>query len=106
MAPPELEGVLLSHPRINDAAVIGVKSSNGDDELPRGYVVRKPGEGDGLSVDEIHEYMAQRLSGYKRLTGGLVFLESIPKTPSGKILKRVLREQAVGEMKRERGPKL
>jgi len=42
--------------------------------------------------------MRERLASYKQLTGGIVFVDQIPKTPSGKILKRVLREQAKSEM--------
>lgn len=77
VAPPELESVLLDHPQIVDAAVIGVKSANGD-EQPRGYVVRRQGpEGDKLTLEEIHRHVNERLIHYKRLTGGLVFLQEV-----------------------------
>lgn len=99
VAPPELEAVLLSHPHIVDAAVIGVKFSRDESELPRAYVVRRPGaQGDALQVDDVKTYLAERLASYKRLEGGVIFLDVIPKNPSGKILKRLLREQVAKEM--------
>lgn len=99
MAPPELEGVLLSHPLIVDAAVIGVIREANGSELPRAYIVRRPGE-EGSKMDEkqVNEWMTTKLASYKRLDGGVVFLDVIPKNASGKILKRVLRDMAAVEM--------
>lgn len=94
VAPPELEAVLMSHPRIIDAAVIGVPALNTvDGEAPRAYIVRKvePGVPD-LGEDEVKSHLASRLSKYKMLTGGVAFLDQIPQTASGKHLKRELRE--------------
>lgn len=101
VAPPELETVLLTHPGIVDAAVIGVKSA--EVEMPRAYVVRRPGK-DGESLDEetVKAYMGERLAKFKELTGGVKFVEAIPKNASGKILKRVLREWAQEEEKQGR----
>jgi 4-coumarate--CoA ligase len=88
----------LSHPDIIDAAVIGLKAKPGSDaERPRAYVVRKPGS--NISEAEVKKLINDGLASYKQLTGGVVFLEEIPKSPSGKILKRVLREWADGEEK-------
>jgi acyl-CoA synthetase (AMP-forming)/AMP-acid ligase II len=95
VAPPELEAVLLGHPLIVDAAVIGVVFPGGDTECPRAYVVRRPGgEGEGLTEDEVMRYLGERLARYKALTGGVKFVDAIAKNPSGKILKRVLREDS------------
>ncbi|KAL4736081.1 hypothetical protein BDV11DRAFT_211572 [Aspergillus similis] len=100
VAPPELEAVLLSHPLIVDAAVIGIKDKRDyGSELVRAYVVRRPGKGEGLTEDEVKKYLGQRLAKYKALTGGVRFVESIQKTASGKILKRLLREEAERESK-------
>jgi acyl-CoA synthetase (AMP-forming)/AMP-acid ligase II len=78
VAPPELEAVLLDHPQIVDAAVIGVKSADGTSEYPRGYVVKRPGpEGDKLTHEDVHSHINERLIHYKRLTGGLVFTSDV-----------------------------
>lgn len=93
VAPAEIEGLLLDHPKIIDAAVVGIHSPNRGSELPRAYIVPKP-EDQGLSEGDVRSYIAQRLAKYKRLDGGVKFVDVIPKAPSGKILKRILREQA------------
>ncbi|KAK6384286.1 hypothetical protein LTR65_009660 [Meristemomyces frigidus] len=99
VAPPELEGVLLGHPDIVDAAVIGVTETTREgSELPRAYLVRRPGNGGSPTPAELHKYMRERLASYKMLEGGVVYVDAIPKNASGKILKRLLREQAKLEM--------
>ncbi|CCD54855.1 similar to 4-coumarate-CoA ligase [Botrytis cinerea T4] len=103
VAPPEIESVLLSHPLIVDAAVIGVKGSDSDGEMPRAYVVKRPGEeSKNLKEKDVKEWCGERLARYKELTGGVKFVEAIPKNASGKILKRTLREQADKEGKMAR----
>ncbi|KEF56374.1 uncharacterized protein A1O9_07955 [Exophiala aquamarina CBS 119918] len=98
VAPAELEALLLEHPQIVDAAVIGVKTPT-DDENPRAYVVPaplKPGM-TSLREDDVVEFVNTRVSKVKHLTGGCVFTDAIPKNPSGKILRRQLRDQAAKE---------
>lgn len=89
VAPAELEGVLRAHPDIADAAVTGVRH-NGS-EAPKALVVRK---NDLLSEEMVRRYIANLLVGYKHLDGGVSFVESIPKSPSGKILRKLLTEAA------------
>lgn len=99
VAPAELEAVLLLHPHIVDAAVIGVSFPGSDDELPRAYIVGRPtAEGAKLTEGEIRQYIAERLAKYKGLTGGVTFVDGIPKNASGKILKKVLKEISAKEI--------
>ncbi|KAJ5170979.1 AMP-dependent synthetase/ligase [Penicillium coprophilum] len=99
VAPPELEAALLSHPQIVDAAVIGITFLGTDLEYPRAYVVRRPGdEGSKLTEAEIQKYVLTRVAKYKALTGGVKFVGAVARNPSGKILKRVLREDAKKEI--------
>ncbi|KAJ5697123.1 AMP-dependent synthetase/ligase [Penicillium malachiteum] len=99
VAPPEIEAVLLSHPQIIDAAVIGITIPGADTEFPRAYVVRRP-ESKEKPLDEkdVQEFVLKNLARYKSLTGGVRFLDSIPRNPSGKILKRFLRDYAKKEV--------
>jgi acyl-coenzyme A synthetase/AMP-(fatty) acid ligase len=104
VAPPELESVFMSHPHITDAAVIGVRYHIEKDlELPRAYVVKRPTpEGHALDEKSVKAHCEEKLAKYKELTGGVRFVDAIPKNSSGKILKRILREEAEAELKQQR----
>jgi len=91
VAPAELESLLLSHPGIADVAVIGVPHERGG-ETPKAFVVRKP-DHSSLSEEEVKAYVAKQLSDHKHLRGGVEFVDAIPKSASGKILRRVLRDR-------------
>jgi 4-coumarate--CoA ligase len=76
-----------------------VPANNYDGESPRAYVVRIPrSDSSKLTEEAVKNYVAEKLSKYKRLEGGVVFVDAIPKNASGKILKRVLRERAKKEL--------
>jgi acyl-CoA synthetase (AMP-forming)/AMP-acid ligase II len=87
VAPVEIEHILVGHPEIQDAAVVGERHPEFG-EVPVAYVVLK--KDSNLSVEAIIEYAAAGLAKYKRLAR-VVFVESIPRSPSGKILRRVLK---------------
>lgn len=88
VAPAELEGLLLEHADIVDAAVVGVSVGEAGDEAPRAFVVRRPGA--HISEEDVIEYVAERVAPYKKVRE-VLFTDVIPKSPSGKILRRNLR---------------
>ncbi|GJC80411.1 putative acyl-coenzyme A synthetase [Colletotrichum liriopes] len=97
VAPAELEALLVTHPKIQDAAVIGVEGEG--TELPRAYVVADKKQ---IFAEEIQKWVAEQVASYKKLRGGVIFIDAIPKSPSGKILRKDLRAL----VKREVGAKL
>ena len=105
VAPPELEAVLLGHPEVVDAAVIGVRYPGIEDEHPMAYVVAR-NKANPPTPQALKDFLAARLIKYKWLTGGVRIVDAIPKTPSGKILKRVLREEAAALVKTANHSKL
>ena len=97
--PAELEGYLASHPLIDDVAVVGVESRLLGTEVPRAYIVRKGGLSEVTSSDgpEIVKWMNAKVANHKKLRGGVKFVDVVPKSVSGKILRRVLKEVAKKE---------
>jgi acyl-CoA synthetase (AMP-forming)/AMP-acid ligase II len=85
--PAELEAVLVSHPKVNDAGVIGVPMEDGG-EAPKAIVVAE----EGVDGDELMAYVADRVAPYKKVRE-VEFVDEIPKSASGKILRRLLREE-------------
>ncbi|WP_432057290.1 4-coumarate--CoA ligase family protein [Streptomyces sp. bgisy022] len=88
VAPAELEALLLTHPGIADAAVIGERDENGN-EVPHAHVVRQP-SAPGLTEGEVMMHVAERVAPYKRVRR-VTFLDAVPRAASGKILRRELR---------------
>lgn len=77
VAPAELEAVLLEHPQLQDACVVGVTIRG--EEVPRAYVV--PKEGEAVEGQQVAGWLAERVSRYKRLSGGVVLVDAVPKNP-------------------------
>ncbi|MGW0517266.1 4-coumarate--CoA ligase family protein [Crossiella sp. NPDC003009] len=86
--PAELEAVLLSDPRVADAAVIGVRDAEGE-EVPKAFVVRAPGQ-EALAEREVMEFVAGKVAPYKKIRV-VEFIDAVPRALSGKILRRELR---------------
>jgi len=87
VAPAELEGLLLKHPEIVDAAVIGVPDERAG-QLPKAFVVRKAGS--DLGADDVRAALAEQLAAYK-VPQEVEFVEAIPKSAAGKILRKDLK---------------
>ncbi|KAG5808559.1 hypothetical protein H9Q74_002516 [Fusarium xylarioides] len=91
IAPAELEDLLHGHPKVKDAAIIGIPDDYSG-ETPRAFVVLGSGvKGGPEIVRELQDFVAARKAKHKRLSGGVEFMDQIPKSPSGKILRRVLK---------------
>jgi len=101
--PADLEDILLRHPAVDDAAVVGVYNPDQATEVPKAYIVPSASAKGMKNIEnEIAAWVAERVANYKRLRGGVCVIDVIPKNPSGKILRRLLRNQAASKT----GPKL
>ncbi len=89
IAPEEVEGVLHSHPAIDEAAVVGIPDPQWGESV-RAIVALKSSS--NATAEEIIEYSRSRLASYKK-PESVIFVDALPRGPLGKVLKRVLREQ-------------
>jgi acyl-CoA synthetase (AMP-forming)/AMP-acid ligase II len=89
ISPEEVEDILHSHPKIDEAAVIGIPDPEWGQEV-RAIVVTKKGE--NVDPSEIMEYCRSRLAGFKR-PRSVVFIDALPRNHMGKVLKKELREK-------------
>ncbi|KAK3695816.1 acetyl-CoA synthetase-like protein [Podospora appendiculata] len=110
VAPAELEAFLCSSAKVADAGVVGVYDDDEATEWPRAYVVAAGGKGQSEEVltglaQELKGLIEKSLTRYKWLKGGVVFVDQIPKSPSGKILRRVLKQGNAGGFGVELYPK-
>ncbi|ALC45981.1 CG6178 [Drosophila busckii] len=87
--PAEIEALLLTHDDIKDVAVIGRPDEEAG-ELPMAFVVKQAKV--QLTEEDVIKFVHERASPAKRLRGGVIFVDEIPKNPSGKILRRILRD--------------
>jgi acyl-coenzyme A synthetase/AMP-(fatty) acid ligase len=108
VAPAELEAHLLAHPSVADCAVIPVPDDAAG-EVPKAFVVKSSSVGlkdnDPMVQREIIKHVEEHKARHKWLKGGVEFLDVIPKSPSGKILRRLLRDRE-NEARRQKGAKL
>ena len=88
VAPAEVEAALANHPKVLDAAVVGVPHDESG-EAPKAFIV--PIKDHAPDLEELQDFLAERLARYKNIRF-LDIVPSIPRSPSGKILRRVLRD--------------
>lgn len=85
----------MDNPKIYDVAVIGVDLKEEHTEAPRAYIVPAPNvKRDAASAEEIITWLDPKVAYYKKLRGGVRFVDEIPKSAAGKILRRVLKDKA------------
>ncbi|KAH7132194.1 4-coumarate-CoA ligase-like protein [Dendryphion nanum] len=112
VAATEVEDTLLDHPEalVRDACVAGIDNGRGDGSLfVRAWVVlttEGTKQNENAVTKKLDEWIKQRLSRHKWITGGIEVVNSIPRTPSGKMLRREMRDRYHARMKREGKSKL
>ncbi|KAF4966981.1 hypothetical protein FZEAL_10589 [Fusarium zealandicum] len=92
VAPAELEATLLENNHVADAAVVGITLDG--NEWPRAYVVVQDASKNKVSPKDIQDWISKRVAKHKRLVGGVVFIDSVPKLASGKIKRKEMRDWA------------
>jgi 4-coumarate--CoA ligase len=99
--PAELEGKLMDNELVDDVAVIGINDEDQHTEIPRAYVVAsqsKRASAGEAEAKAIVEWLDTKVANHKRLRGGVVFVDEIPKSASGKILRRILKERSKDDL--------
>lgn len=100
VAPAELEGILASHEMVNDVAVIGIMDDRIASEVPLAFIVPQAGVArTDKNKEIITTWLAGRVANHKKLRGGVRWIDEIPKSASGKILRRVLKDLMAEEKK-------
>ncbi|KAL4802811.1 hypothetical protein BDV18DRAFT_166809 [Aspergillus unguis] len=100
VSPVEVEGCLLTHDAVADVAVVGAPDPEAPgNELPRAYIVLKAGK--TASESNLKDHVKSNMARHKQLRGGVVFMNEIPKSASGKILRRILRDHARSSVARK-----
>ncbi|KAJ5958685.1 phenylacetyl-CoA ligase pclA-Penicillium chrysogenum [Penicillium vulpinum] len=105
VAPAELESHLLAHPDVSDCAVVAIPDARAG-EVPKAIIVKSPTAGSDESVSKaLLKHVEEHKARHKWLKGGIRFVDAIPKSPSGKILRRLIRDQE-REARRKAGSKI
>jgi acyl-CoA synthetase (AMP-forming)/AMP-acid ligase II len=89
VSPSELESIVLQIPGVTDVAVVGIPDTLAG-EVPRAFVVRHP-DSQNLTEADVQEYVEPKVASYKKLAGGVKFIDVIPRNPAGKVLRQELK---------------
>lgn len=95
VSPTEVEEIIGQHPLVTDVGVAAVWDDVESTELVRAYIVPAASvQADGLATlaDEVKALVAERAAGYKKIRGGVMFVASLPRNPTGKLLRRMLKQ--------------
>lgn len=92
VSPAEIEATLLEHPDISDAGVVGITLQG--EEWPRAYISLNEEARGKVMESQIQKWIEERVSKHKRLVGGIAFIPEVPRLPSGKIQRKVMKEWA------------
>lgn len=84
ISPAEIEEIILHHPSVEEAVVVGVVDPDGGDRIPRAFVVLKQ-DSQNEAPDVIRTFVDNQVAPYKKLRGGLYVIPSLPKNKTGKI---------------------
>ena len=103
VSPTELEDLIRTMDGVKDVAVIGIPHSKYG-EVPRAYIVRQAASelsalSPNVSEESVKEFVSENVTSYKQLAGGVEFIEAIPKSAAGKILRRVLTQEFKNRVK-------
>lgn len=93
ISPPELESILIQCPGVADVGISSISDGQGND-LPVAFVVIQPELQSKMTQDDIHNFLNPKISTYKRLRGGVEFIDEIPRNLNGKVMRNVLKELA------------
>ncbi|HEY8589912.1 MAG TPA: long-chain fatty acid--CoA ligase, partial [Naasia sp.] len=93
VSPSEVEGVLVSHPDVADAAVIGLPRPSGGEDVVAAIVLR---DGAAASPEALRDFCRTHLAAYK-VPKRVIVVEELPRSLIGKVLRRVVREQLIAE---------
>ena len=93
VAPAELEALLLTNEHVHDVAVIGIPDEESGEAIRAYIVLKENATAQSVSQEDIQKWVEERVAPYKKLKGGVVFRKEVPKSASGKILRRLLRDE-------------
>lgn len=93
ISPSDLEDIILKIPGVGQVCVAGIPTKDQSSELATAVIVKQPGS--SLSAKEVVDTVNDQVSDYKKLRGGVFFVDQLPMTPAGKVLRRSVKDMIV-----------